>query len=400
MTLSGSISKGQCCVYAQREGVGPAGFGIDKLKLRSEDFQIDDWRGWNDRPAPTRKAGELEAPPPSFLTTIAGKDIYNGLYFNDPQGKYTADVLRDMTGKLALYVTVNPSKLHGHLTTEPNILHDVMQDVRAAMRDTLRVDFDLMTATPSRADFAADAVLSYPVNTYAEIIRGSKARPNAPQAEYPNGFLFGSGTSWQSCVYDKGKKNALDDLKRSGLKSYAMPPASNLMRNEARFHNAAAIRRHGNGCAETFSGLLEAQPKELHAMYLKATEHFLRLHQIRTVWPAVEFSQLHGVLLQCLTAAPRTALNDFLAILTNEEKDLHTIDWRALISEAYHAAARTAGKPAPNRSTIKRAIDKFERLRYQNSALRALRQREAQDMHTSKLAELRAVFIEPYKTAI
>ncbi|MFN9116126.1 MAG: hypothetical protein ACK5XN_39270, partial [Bacteroidota bacterium] len=334
MTVCGSISIAHCCVYAQREGNGPAGFGIDKLRVRIEDFLLDDWRPWNDKTAPARKAGELAAPPPVHVMTVAGKDIYNGLYFNDPQGKYVAEVVLDPKGRQSCFLTLNPSKIHGHLTTDPNILHEVLQAVSEDMKRNLSTEIHLPTAAVSRIDLAADARLTYPVNTYAEAIRGSKARPNAPQAEYPNGFLFGSGSGWQTCTYDRGKKNVLDDLTRHGQKIPANIPASNLMRNEARFHNADTVKRHGNGCCETYGALLEAQPAELYRMYLKPTEHFLKIHQPRIVFPAVEHTQLHNTLTTLLNIAPRTAINDFLACLTVEENDLHTIDWRALIADA------------------------------------------------------------------
>jgi hypothetical protein len=285
--------------------------------------------------------------------------------------------------------------LHGGLISDPNAVHDALQDIRREMRETLQIDFPLMETRVSRIDLAADALMTYPVNTYAELIRGSKARPNAGN-EYPNGFLFGGPHTWQNCIYDRGLKNELDTIAAQGLKG-TTAKNTHLMRNEARYMSRKYIGRNAN--FDTFGAMLETPVNELHRLYLKSTLHFLNLTQIRTVFPSVEFTQLQTVLHDCLAMNPRNAMRDFVAALTFENPDLHTIDFKTLIYEAYHTRARNAGNPLPSRSTLKRAYDNFSRLRSDASARRAIMQRDAQALHVTKLQELRTAFIQPYLTA-
>jgi predicted transcriptional regulator len=78
---------------------------------------------------------------------------------------------------------------------------------------------------------------------------------------------------------------------------------------------------------------------------------------------------------------------------------LHTIDFRTLIYEAYKSRALEKGEKTPSRSTLKRAYDRFQELRESASARRAVMQKDAENLHVSKLKELRTAFIQPYETA-
>jgi hypothetical protein len=391
--MSDSISIGHCCTYTQHNTPGAVGFGIDKLNICADVFSVDDWKPWNDRPNPTRKAGEETPPAPVYVTNVKGKDIYNGLYFNGPD--FSADIgISKGTGAPALFVSVNPSKLHGNLTADPNAVYDLLNSVQAQMKDALRVDFPLMDCSINRLDFAADALMRYPVHTYAEHVRGNKRKPNAGN-EYPNGFLFGKADAWQTCIYDRGLRMEQLYNKTHGIK--AAPNNSHLMRNEARYMSSKYLKR--NATFSTFGGLLETPTNELHTLYTKNTLHFLNWNQIRTVFPSVEFTQLQTVLHDCISISPRFYIRDFVSALTLENPDLHTIDFKALIYEVMHTRARNEGKQPPARSTLKRAYDNFQKLREHAAARRAIMQHDAQELHISKLQELHRSFIEPYKTA-
>jgi hypothetical protein len=391
--MSESISIGHCCTYTQHEAIGAKGFGIDKLNICADVFSVDEWKPWNDRPNPTRKAGEETPPAPLYVMNVKGKDIYNGLYFNGTD--FSADIgISKGTGAPALFISVNPSKLHGNLTAEPNAVYDLLKSVQAQMKDALRVDFPLMDCNISRLDFAADALMRYPVHTYAEHVRGNKRKPNAGN-EYPNGFLFGKADAWQTCIYDRGLRIEQLHNKANGIK--AAPNNSHLMRNEARYMSSKYLKR--NATFSTFGGLLETPTNELHTLYTKNTLHFLNWNQIRTVFPSVEFTQLQTVLHDCIEQSPRNAIRDFVSALTLENPDLHTIDFKTLIYEAYHTRARVKGITPPARETIWRAQKRFQELRESAAARRAIMQHDAQELHISKLQELHAAFIEPYKTA-
>jgi hypothetical protein len=392
--MSGSISKGHCCVYAQPDAVGVVGFGIDKLKVSTPIFSLDDWRPWNEKPAPARKAGEETAPAPRLIAHVNGRDVYNGLYYNSPTGRFSADVTHD-GADVSLYLTVNPSKLHGGLITDSNAVHEIMQDIRREMRETLRVDFSLPDTNISRIDLAADALMVHPVNHYAELIRGAKARPNAGN-EYPNGFRFGASDTWQTCTYDRGLKNLLDEIAAQGLKA-PMPKNTHLMRNEARYMTRKYIRR--NATFDTFGAMLEKPVDDLYRLYTKATNHFLKIDQTRMVFPSVEYSNLVAVMVDCMNRSERTYINEFVSALTLENPDIYTIDFNELIVEADEHFARMTGTTPRNKSSISRARKKFAKLRADASARRAVMQRDAQALHITKLQELRAVFIEPYLTA-
>jgi len=391
--MSASISKGHCCAYTQRDAPGPVGFGIDKLKVTTPVFSLDDWRPWNERPAPGRKAGEETAPEPRRIASVNGRDVYNGLYYNSPTGRFTVDIKPEGADVL-LILNVNPSKIDGGLISDPNAVHDIMQGIHQEMRETLRVDFPLMETNISRIDLAADAWMTHPVYTYAELIRGSKAKPNAG-AEYPDGFLFGDPKTWQNCIYDRGLKMEILSNQAQGIK--AAPNKTHLMRNEARYMSRKYIGR--NATFDTFAAMLETPLAELHRLYKKSTLHWLNLNQTRIVFPSVEFTQLQTVLHDCFEQSPRNAIRDFVAALTLENPDLHTIDFRTLIYEAYKSRALEKGEKPPLRSTLKRAYDRFQELRESASARRAVMQKDAENLHVSKLKELRTAFIQPYETA-
>lgn len=392
MTLSGGITIGQSCAYTQQDTPGPIGFGIDKLKIRTSDFELDTVKPWGERPNPARKPGESEAPAPVFLMNVAGRDIYApGLYYNGET--FNADIQRTGSG-LDLFIKLNPSKIYGKLTTDPNVINDIFTSVQRELKEVARLDFALPDCFVSRVDLAADAYMQHPVNSYAELIRGSKARPNAG-TEYPSGYLFGSAETSQSCIYDKGLKNTLDAMKAAGIKGH--PHNTHLMRNEARIMNAKYVRRRAS--FETFSDLLETPDADLHWTYRRVTETHLKLMQPRIVFPSVEHTQLQRVLIDCLIKSPKNAMRDFLNVLYAENPDASGIDFTTLITDAYNDRARINGTALPHRSTINRAIKNFQKFRDDASARRAIFQKDAQDLHVAKLRELRAAFIEPYLSA-
>lgn len=367
--------KGICSVYTQRST-----FGIDKLRIFTEHFHLDSIEQWNVK-QPVKKAGQAAAEE-RILCNVNGTPYYGDSAFVNC-GTFTADLHH---GKL--FITFNPSKLHGSLTADTNAIDEQVKQIRSQLNETLSADFLPEASRISWIDYAVDAEMQHTVPAYRDLLTGAKRRTNAQEAQYPSGLIYGTGNTWQLCAYDKGKKNAID----AGMKH---PPDTNYMRNETRYRSAEKIKETAPFL--TYGQLLETPLTGFHSMYMRATANFLKLQQQQVTFPKYDYTALQHVLIDCIVNHPRSYIHAFLAALCGEIDAVGDVS--TLIRETLILHHQSIGKPAPQRSTIKRAIETFNKAMSAQAAHRLQLQKDSERNSFLKLTELNEKFILPYKTA-
>lgn len=258
-------------------------FGIDKVKLFTNEFEVSDALNWNIKPN-TKQAGErhiIETP-----LFSAGGELITGQAAYINKDFYTAEIKFNY-----LHIAFNPSKLfHStQLTADADKLASVIQRIENDLKETAATGANLFNAKTSRIDFTAQAEMQKSVPHYDSVIGSARAMKRAPRKEYPNGFIIGN-RSRQLCTYDKGYK----DLQDSGYKNIE---ASNLLRVEGRYLTPKALT------SQTLFGsvndLLTRPQAEMHAAYNRARADLLRIDQ----------TQLQFVELNTLTNLIRHAIN-------------------------------------------------------------------------------------------
>ena len=220
-------------------------FGIDKISLYTEDFQVT-----NIQPLgiiPNRKEqGELYPDNRPLFVTRGGQVVegerayFNGNHVNlslNPKGAF---------------VQYNPSHLLDDLTCDPA---DIQAVTKLAQDELTENGFNcnLWEAKLSRLDLAKDREMSDKVFAYSGLwglLAGTRMNQ---KAEYPDGFRIGN-KSRQGVFYDRG------------LRKNPEGGSTNLMRFEAREMNGKAITRHTD--LVYMNDLVKADPKELHRAYV------------------------------------------------------------------------------------------------------------------------------------
>ena len=266
-------------------------FGIDKLHLFTNAFQVDSIKGWNVRPN-NKKAGQDQAEQ-TPLFTCKGETVNGAAAFmNFPD--YTAEI---KYGKL--HVQFNPSKLFHpyHLTTDQDKIANALERIQGHIQTHLQTDVDLFSTSISRMDLTAQAAMHNPVPHYDQVIKGSRSLKRAPKTEYPHGFLMGNKTR-QLCTYDKGLKLQIDA-------GYKTNDPSNLLRVETRLLNARAMKQQS--AFQHTADVLTATPDQLKTAYSKTFNALLRIDQA-----PIEFIELSALTDLIATAHKLTNRNQWL----------------------------------------------------------------------------------------
>lgn len=155
-------------------------FGIDKLHISTDLYEIGDITPWNIRPN-TKLAGEKTAiETPMFIAN--DEIVYGaGAYVNQPT--YTAEI---KYGRL--HIQFNPSKQYHpyHLTTNQDKLHDTLKFIETDLKEKLCTDVDLLSSLISRMDLTAQQSMKFTTPHYDQVIKGSRSLKRAPKTEYPH----------------------------------------------------------------------------------------------------------------------------------------------------------------------------------------------------------------------
>jgi hypothetical protein len=350
-------------------------FGVDKLHLFTEHFDVSDLQPWNLVPN-TKRAGETDIEHTPLLS-VHGETVHGQkLYVNSQD--YTAEVKHGR-----LHVQFNPSKMHHdfHLVSDMDKIADAITRVQNHLKETLHTDADLFTAGVSRIDITAQAAMQMPVPHYDAIIRGAKNLKRAPRTEYPHGFLMGNGAR-QLCTYDKGLKIEID----SGIKD---PLPSNFMRVETRMLNARAVKQHTP--FETVTDVLTAGNKFQWA-YTKTAGELLRIQQQQM--QMVELSAVGDLVRTAMAAKPRQWLQFVMLILSETGQGMPTA------AEFEQALVPLVHEGIIHRKTLWQNVRDYSAMMHQTQMMRARYQQQTEQNYADRHAEFIAKFIEPYRVAL
>lgn len=356
-------------------------FGIDKLKVFTTDFEVSSLENWKVH-QPIKNAGQL-APDESILCAVGGLPYVGSKAFvNQPQ--YTVEIHHG-----AFWVSFNPSKQAGQLTTDPNLIFEQLAAIRMNIRDTLQADFAVDFARLSRIDFAVDAEMKHNVKAYRDLLSSTKKSSRTNETLYPSSVTLGSAKSgWELCGYDKGKKELLDI-------GYKNPGETSKMRMECRALTAEKIKSISP--FQYINQVLNAPVSDLHRMYSRITNHFLNLKQQGIPFPKYDRTALLNVALDIIQKHPKAYVYPLLFAISGEVDTIG--DVRSFVADLLRTRNQLKGKPPPDEKTIRERTKDIQNAILETSAYRVQLSKETEINTFLKYQELMGKFITPYKTA-
>lgn len=351
-------------------------FGVDKIHLFTDAFQVDDTTAWNIAPNTKQAGKECAEQTPLFMCNgeqITGKSAYINTPF------YSADIKH---GKIQ--VQFNPSKFthEYHLTHDQDKIADSIQAIQTHLKEVMKTDVDLFSAGLSRVDFTAQDTMSKKVPYYDQVINAARNMKRAPRTEYPNGFLMGNKQR-KVCTYDKGLKLIIDQhLKKE------MQQPSNFMRVESRLLNARALKTQT--MFKNVADILTAPAESFKNAYFKTVNALLPINQAPIQF--IEIGALTDLIKTAHTVQGKGAwLALFFAALGNPLEYPSETNFETALKESGISA---------NRSVINRIVRKYTEIRHRALASRSAYINTAQDNYADLHREFIDKLILPYKVAI
>lgn len=361
---------------------GTGNFGIDKLKVFTSGFHIDNIVNWNITPN-SKKAGEQQAEETPLF--ISNGNIVNGkkAFVNRPD--YTAEVHHG-----SLYLTLNPSAMFHpyHLTADPNQIADVLSLIQSDLKENLQTEVDLFNTSISRIDLTAQAAMSKTVPHYDNILKTAKHSKRVNKTEYPHGFLFGTGSK-QVGTYDKGLKLNMD----AGYSRTLLEP-TNLLRVEARFLGAESIKRHTP--YKHLTHLLETSKQQHQETYLKTFNTYVKIYQNQ-----IDFEEIQALSDLIKTAYIQTAKGTMkrgewfpliISVLAGNGRMPTVLEFDFALTTLVHSGILSRSRKQDN-------LQKYETIFQQRQFLQQQYTRDKETNLIDLHKEFTDNFINQYKTA-
>jgi hypothetical protein len=178
-------------------------FGIDKLKLQSNDFKVANAKGIGQF---NTRGGKIDELNPYLLTTKEGQDIFEcGIHTNIDIGQANLNIAINQTG---MALTFNPSK-HKHPYYLEGIGHlpKVKEDIQVALNN-LGIDCALESFKLSRIDITkqVESKRNYIGYKGAMELISDTITGNKQINKFSTTDTFQKGKSLQNQFYDKGQE--------------------------------------------------------------------------------------------------------------------------------------------------------------------------------------------------
>ena len=178
-------------------------FGIDKLKLQSNDFKVANAKGIGQF---NTRGGKIDDPNPYLLTTKEGQEIFEcGIHHNMDIGQANLNIAINQTG---MALTFNPSK-HKHPYYLEGIGHlpKVKEDIQVAL-NSLGIDCALEGFKLSRIDITkqVESKRNYIGYKGAMELISDTITGNKQINKFSTTDTFQKGKSLQNQFYDKGQE--------------------------------------------------------------------------------------------------------------------------------------------------------------------------------------------------
>jgi len=220
-------------------------FGIDKIVLYTQDFQLDNKIGWRNHVS--YKDLEEDNDLPTTIRTLDGKDHKGKLFSNQPNVSFNIDYR-------GLNATFNPSKMYHdyHLINTGDKLNESIQHIQD-MANYVGLKMDVSASKISRLDCAIQGSMNHQPNQYADAYKLCNATRMGSRTGYEGGYKI-SNKSVATICYDK----RMEMIARG---SEIIPTENNLLRVENRFQKSASLSRHMK--FNSIPILLQMHPQEL-----------------------------------------------------------------------------------------------------------------------------------------
>lgn len=353
---------------------GTPNFGIDKLKLHTEFFEVSDITPWNIQPNRKKSGQEIAETTPLFG---CNGEIVSGekAYINTE--KYNASI---HNGRL--YVEFNPSKFYHpfHLTTDPNKVADVLKYIQTDLKDNHKTDIDLFNTGIGRVDITAQAEMKCLTTDYKEIISNGKPSMKFKQKEYPNGFLIGN-LQRQICAYDKGLKSQIDNQLKN-------PQPTNFQRLETRILNSKAVTTHSE--FKYITHLLNGNVKQLHSAYSKSIEQLLNIGQTEIKF--IELDTLTELIKNTILHSPKRGkwLLDVVMVLGDNLPNSNQFK---------EALTRLYADDIIKKTHYHRTVKEYTHRLHVSMMLKSRYQQQTADSYEDRFRDFTEKLILPYKVA-
>lgn len=208
-------------------------FGIDKIVLKTRDFQVNraDISGLTVQPASIDLSTGEDKNVPLFTDKYGQRISGQKAYVNTELHQTTIDQWG--------YVTVQFSPLkavHGyHVASTDEVLQDRIKTVLNDLSER-GINANWHESTLHRIDIARNIFTSDPVSTYGNVYSWLNAKRSKRQTKYPDGFGTGNN-SYGAIFYNKGLESK--DFQGDGYVPYTK---DNMLRGELQFKRAKAIQ--------------------------------------------------------------------------------------------------------------------------------------------------------------
>ena len=369
-------------------------FGIDKLTLSIPEFDVSNYVNLNITPN-SKRAGDTAIKETHLFNTVSadGELIeVNGskAFINLPDCNLTFKPYGDSVKGILQF---NPSKMHGSLTTDANVVNDCTFKVVELLKQ-YGVSLNIDTAQVSRLDLGTDNQVIHTFREYREIIHGKTENKRTNSTDYLDTKTFGSGKgTMQFSTYDKGKEMECEQ--------YGKPLSSSThhARFEARIFKSKGIKRI-IGEADTYNKLLETNDIAYKRAYLHVVNSFVDLTQTDCDFPDIT-SLIDIVQINRRTSPKIWLYKSFLAVLSAyTDKDISklTVLMSDAIREAIMQDTNVNTKHAER--TINKAIRTLQetatQLTFQSNRLNE----QSTQSRIDKRQELIDKFITPFRNAV
>ena len=208
-------------------------FGIDKIVLKTTDFQVKkaEMSGLTVQPASINLSTGEDQNVPLFTDKYGQRISGQKAFLNTELHQTTVDRWG--------YITVQFSPLkavHGyHVASTDEVLQDRIKTVLKDLTDH-GINANWHESTLHRIDVARNVFMSDPVSAYGNVYSWINAKRSKRQTQYPDGFSTGND-SYGVIFYNKGLESK--EYKADGYVPYMK---DNLLRGELQFKRSKSIQ--------------------------------------------------------------------------------------------------------------------------------------------------------------
>lgn len=177
--------------------------GIDKIRLRCNDFKIDD----SQAAGLLLHQGNVDLDTGQTNETPLFIDGY-GKHINGARAIKNTDLFQLTIDYKGMSIQFNPSKPYHpyHLVSDTDVFNERCQTVFTQLKQS-GINADYQSARLSRIDISRNMTMNNPVTVYSSVFDLVNIKREKYQRSYPDGYGT-SNDDWGVIFYDKGKETS------------------------------------------------------------------------------------------------------------------------------------------------------------------------------------------------